>query len=138
SSLTCGRDLFTRAAALLTTEQDEGRRSDETAATDVVVQLNTNLSTELLCTPATLVTELKGETSPSHIHGGQMLVERGVQGVVFSIAPWNAPLLLTIRAVGHAIVYGNAVNVTTSEVRPRSQYVIAEPLHEVAVKTITR
>ncbi|KZT63043.1 hypothetical protein DAEQUDRAFT_815851 [Daedalea quercina L-15889] len=98
-----------RAAALLTTEQDEGRRSDETAATDVVVQLNTNLSTELLCTPATLVTELKGGDVPFAHTGGQMLVEREVQGVVFSIALWNASLLLTIRAVGHAIVCGNAV-----------------------------
>ncbi|KAH9920911.1 Aldehyde/histidinol dehydrogenase [Fomitopsis serialis] len=128
------RDFFMRAAALLETDKYRAKVEEaikaEIAATDFIVNLNLNMAAEMLRTLATLVTELKGETFPSHIPGGQVLVQRRAQGVVFSIAPWNSPVILTIRAAGYPIVCGNTVVLKTSEVSPRIQYVIAELFHE--------
>jgi len=137
SSLVQRRDFFMRAAALLETDKYRAKVEEaikaEVAATDFIVNLNTNMSAEMLRTLATLVMELKGEMFPSHIPGGQVLVQRRAQGVVFSIAPWNSPVILTIRAAGYPIVCGNTVVLKTSEVSPRIQYVIAELFHEAGL-----
>lgn len=47
------------------------------------------------------------------------------------IAPWNSPLILTLRAMAIPVICGNTVVLKSSEVSPRTQYVIAELFHEV-------
>lgn len=158
SLLSQRRDFFMRAAALLETERYRAKVAEaikaEIAATDFIVDLNLNMSAEMLRTLATLVIELKGETFPSHVPGGQVLVQRRAHGVVyvcrsaspsradiwacarFSIAPWNSPLILTIRAAGYPIICGNTVVLKTSEVSPRIQYVVAELFHEASGQLI--
>lgn len=48
-----------------------------------------------------------------------------------SIAPWNAPIGLTIRAVALPIVCGNTVVLKCSEVSPRTQALVVEILEKV-------
>ena len=54
------------------------------------------MSAEMLRTLATLVIELKGETFPSHIPGGQVLVQRRAQGVVYDLFFALPPLVLSL------------------------------------------
>lgn len=48
-----------------------------------------------------------------------------------SIVPWNAPIVLTLRAVAVPIICGNTVVLKTSEVSPRTQAIIVETFIEV-------
>ena len=48
-----------------------------------------------------------------------------------SIAPWNAPIGLTLRAVALPIVCGNTVVLKCSEVSPRTQAIVVEIFEKV-------
>ena len=48
-----------------------------------------------------------------------------------AIAPWNSPILLTVRAILVPILCGNTVVLKCSEFSPRSQAIVAELFHEV-------
>ncbi|KAF9003385.1 Aldehyde/histidinol dehydrogenase [Cyathus striatus] len=64
---------------------------------------------------------VEGEWFPSSIvPGGQAIVERRAWGVAFAIAPWNAPVPLTLRAVVTPILCGNTVVLKASEESPRT------------------
>lgn len=49
----------------------------------------------------------------------------------FGIAPWNAPIGLTIRAVAVPLICGNTVVLKCSEMTPRSQGIVVEILEKV-------
>lgn len=51
----------------------------------------------------------------------------------FAIAPWNAPFILSIRAIAAPILCGNTVVLKTSEVSPRSQVLVAELFEEAGL-----
>ncbi|EED82731.1 predicted protein [Postia placenta Mad-698-R] len=128
------RDYFFKAAELVTTDKYfkkfKEAFQEETAGVDTLVYLNVYGTAAFLRNTATFVAQLKGETFPSVVPGGQVLVQRRPQGVILAVAPWNVPLVLTLRAVGIPIVCGNTVVLKTSEVSPRTQFVIAELFEE--------
>src|SRR5207237_10356082 len=57
---------------------------------------------------------------PSHIPGKRAMAVRQPVGVVVGIAPWNAPVILAVRAVAAPLAYGNTVVLKASEVCPRT------------------
>ena len=61
---------------------------------------------------------------------GDTLVEREPFGVCLAMAAWNAPHLLTSRAVCTPLLAGNAVVCKTSEQTPKTQELWAELLYE--------
>ncbi|KAJ4310725.1 hypothetical protein N0V94_008299 [Neodidymelliopsis sp. IMI 364377] len=56
----------------------------------------------------------------------QALVLKEPLGVVLGIAPWNAPLILGLRAVAAAVAAGNTAILKGSEMSPRVHYLIAK------------
>lgn len=65
--------------------------------------------------------------------GGTVLVERRAYGTIFSISPFNAPVILAARAVAVPLICGNAVVLKSSELAPRSAEIIVEALYEVSI-----
>lgn len=55
-------------------------------------------------------------------------VERVPAGVVFGIAPWNAPLILGVRALAAPLLVGNTVLVKGNEFAPRTFRLLGETL----------
>ena len=53
-----------------------------------------------------------------------------------SIAPWNAPVALALRAVAVPLICGNTVVLKSSEYSPGSQEIVVELLHEVRTANI--
>jgi acyl-CoA reductase-like NAD-dependent aldehyde dehydrogenase len=51
-------------------------------------------------------------------------------GVILGIAPWNAPIILGVRAVATALACGNSVILKASEICPRTHGLIIEALEE--------
>ncbi|KAJ7636930.1 Aldehyde/histidinol dehydrogenase [Roridomyces roridus] len=85
----------------------------------------------LLRTAASFANELTGMTFPSSsIPGGHCVMERRAVGVVFGIAPWNAPFTLTVRAIAVPLMCGNTVVLKSSEFSPRTQALAVQLFHE--------
>jgi len=82
---------------------------------------------------ACLVNELKGETLPSVIPGGQVFVQRRALGVVYSVVPWNAPLPLMIVSVALPLICGNTVVVRPSEICPHASSLVVDALHDAGL-----
>ncbi|KAJ7253726.1 aldehyde dehydrogenase domain-containing protein [Mycena haematopus] len=51
-------------------------------------------------------------------------------GVIFGIAPWNAPFGLTLRAIAVPLMCGNTVVIKSSEYSPRTQALAGQLFHE--------
>jgi acyl-CoA reductase-like NAD-dependent aldehyde dehydrogenase len=70
---------------------------------------------------------------PSHIPGKRSKAVRQPVGVVVGIAPWNAPVVLGVRAVAAPLAYGNTVVLKASERCPRTHAAIVAVLHDAGV-----
>ncbi|KAH8093260.1 aldehyde dehydrogenase [Cristinia sonorae] len=131
------RSVFLKAADLLETERYKEKIisaiRDETAAADHMHYFNTASPAAAFRDVAGLVGELKGETFPSQIPGGHVVAQRRAMGVIFAVSPWNAPMLLSVRAVAVPIICGNTVVFKCSEVTPRTQSIVAEVLFEAGL-----
>jgi acyl-CoA reductase-like NAD-dependent aldehyde dehydrogenase len=54
-------------------------------------------------------------------------------GVILSMAPWNAPVILGIRAMAVPLACGNTVVFKASEVCPATHHLIGEVMHEAGL-----
>jgi len=54
-------------------------------------------------------------------------------GVVLGIAPWNAPIILGVRAIAVPLACGNTVVLKASEVCPRTHDLIIEAFAEAGL-----
>jgi acyl-CoA reductase-like NAD-dependent aldehyde dehydrogenase len=77
---------------------------------------------------ASLATHIKGEIIPADRPGTKILVERCPVGVVLAISPWNAPVVLTARAVASPLICGNTVVHKPSEHTPKCQHLVIRAL----------
>lgn len=129
------REVLQRAAVLL------GERADELAAlmgremggTRPWGLFNVHLAKGMLAEAAAQAYAMVGEVIPSDVPGLTALGMREPAGVVVGIAPWNAPLILGVRAIAMPLVYGNTVVLKSSEQTPCTHAAIVEVLHEAGV-----
>jgi len=54
-------------------------------------------------------------------------------GVILSIAPWNAPVILGVRSLATPLACGNTVVFKSSEICPRTHRLIADALNEAGL-----
>jgi acyl-CoA reductase-like NAD-dependent aldehyde dehydrogenase len=105
----------------------------ETGATAGWAGFNVMLSAEMLREAAGLTTQITGEIIPSNRPGSTAYGVRQAAGVVLSIAPWNAPVILGVRAIATPLACGNTVVFKSSEICPRTHRLIAEVLVEAGL-----
>ncbi|KAI0070615.1 aldehyde dehydrogenase [Panus rudis PR-1116 ss-1] len=67
--------------------------------------------------------ELRGQILPADF-GDRSFVAKRPMGVIFVIAPWNAPVSLSVMTTLPALAAGNAIVLKTSEVSPASQLIV--------------
>ncbi len=79
---------------------------------------------------AALTTQISGEVIPSDKPGCLAMAIREPAGVVLGIAPWNAPVILGVRALATPLACGNSVIFKASEICPRTHALIVEALEE--------
>lgn len=99
---------------------------DETAIAASWAKHNVMGAVGMLREVAALATQITGEVIPSDIPGRIALAVRRPAGVVLGMAPWNAPLLLGIRAIATPLVCGNTVVLKASELCPGTHWMIGE------------
>jgi acyl-CoA reductase-like NAD-dependent aldehyde dehydrogenase len=100
----------------------------ETGATAGWYGFNVMLAANMLREAASMTTQIAGEVIPSDIPGSVALAVRRPCGVVLGIAPWNAPVILGMRAVAMPLACGNTVILKGSELCPGVHRLIGEAL----------
>lgn len=105
----------------------------ETGATAGWAGFNVMLAAEMLREAASLTTQITGEIIPSNRPGSTAYGIRQPAGVVLSIAPWNAPVILGVRSLATPLACGNTVVFKSSEICPRTHRLIADALFEAGL-----
>ena len=103
---------------------------DEVGATEGWAMFNLMLAAGMTREAAALTTRISGEVIPSDKPGCLALSMREPVGVVLGIAPWNAPIILGVRAIATPLACGNAVILKASELCPRTHELIVEAFAE--------
>ncbi len=122
------RSLATKAAELLAQRADLfiNRIIDEIGTSLGWARSNVQGSINALREAAAMATQVAGENIPSDKAGTLAITTRVPAGVVLGIAPWNAPLLLGIRAIAMPLICGNTVILKASELCPGTHHLIGE------------
>ncbi|MDN5568755.1 MAG: aldehyde dehydrogenase family protein, partial [Paracoccus sp. (in: a-proteobacteria)] len=129
------RDVLSGAADMLTDKMPLLINSmmDETGATKDWAQFNVTFAADMLREAAGLTTQITGEVIPSNRPGTLAMAVRQPAGVVLSMAPWNAPVILGVRALAMPIACGNTVVMKTSEICPRTHRLVVDALNEAGL-----
>jgi benzaldehyde dehydrogenase (NAD) len=129
------RALLNRAADLL-----EGRAAEfaammaaETGATEAWAGFNCTLAAGMLREAAAMTTQIAGEVIPSNVPGSFAMGYRQPVGVVLGIAPWNAPVILGVRAIAMPLACGNSVILKASEICPATHRLLGTILRDAGL-----
>src|ERR1700684_2066211 len=122
------RALLINAAAALEARKDDFVRAmtTEVGATAGWAMFNLMLAAGMIREAAAITTQIGGEVIPSDKPGGLARTLREPVGVILGIAPWNAPIILGVRAIAVPLACGNAVILKASELCPRTHTLIIE------------
>lgn len=128
------RAIFQRAADLLRerTAAQAALEFAETTSSRGWAAFEMGLAHEVIEELASASTALRGEIAPSH-SGQRAYLTRVPYGVVFGMAPWNAPMTLGTRAAANPIMAGNTCVLKTSEFSPKVHLSIAQIFHEAGL-----
>jgi acyl-CoA reductase-like NAD-dependent aldehyde dehydrogenase/ABC-type branched-subunit amino acid transport system ATPase component len=102
----------------------------ETGATGMWAGFNVMLAAGMIREAASLTTQIGGEVIPSDVPGSLAMGVRQPAGVVLGIAPWNAPIILGVRAIATPLACGNTVVLKGSENCPRTHQLIIEAFQD--------
>lgn len=105
----------------------------ETGATAGWAGFNVKLAASMLREAAAMTTQITGEVIPSDKPGCIAMAVRQPAGVVVGIAPWNAPVILGVRAVALPLACGNTVVLKASETCPGTHRLIGDVLREAGL-----
>lgn len=105
----------------------------ETGATGMWAGFNVMLAAGMIREAASLTTQIAGEVIPSDVPGSLSMGVRQPAGVVLGIAPWNAPIILGVRAIATPLACGNTVILKGSENCPRTHQLIVESFQEAGL-----
>lgn len=106
---------------------------EEIGATEGWARFNLMLSSSMVREAAGLTTQIGGEVIPSDKPGCIAMAIREPAGVVLSMAPWNAPIILATRAIAVPLACGNTVVLKASEQCPRTHGLIVQAFVEAGL-----
>ncbi|KVD45985.1 salicylaldehyde dehydrogenase [Burkholderia sp. ABCPW 11] len=129
------RALLNRAAGALEEKGDAFAlaMATETGASRLWADFNVKRAADGLREAAAMITQIAGEVIPSDVPGSLALGVRQAAGVVLGIAPWNAPVILGVRAVALPLACGNTVVLKGSEICPATHGLIIEAFQDAGL-----
>src|SRR6185437_6967630 len=126
------RAVLTKAAEALEQRREPFVQAmmDEVGATAGWAMFNLMLAASMTREAAALTTRIGGEVIPSDKPGCLAMSVREPAGGVLGIAPWNAPIILGVRAIATPLACGNTVVLKAAELCPRTHELIVEAFAE--------
>lgn len=130
------RDYLLRVAEIIESKTEEfiAIQCQETSCTEFWARFNVRLATRAVREIASNIgQESTGELPPSQTAGSFCLVFKEPVGPVLAIAPWNASVILSTRALAAPIGAGCTVVFKASELCPRVHHTIVEAFLEAGL-----
>ncbi|MEZ5811835.1 MAG: aldehyde dehydrogenase [Rhizobiaceae bacterium] len=129
------RAVLNRAADLLIERIDDFADAvvTETGGTRMWAAFNCRLAASIVRDAAAMTTQITGETIPADRQGSFAMAVRQPCGVIFSLAPWNAPVILSARSVAMPLACGNTVLMKGSELCPRTHGLLGEVMNDAGL-----
>ncbi len=129
------RGLLLKAADVLREKSADfaSRLRGEVGATEGWGHFNVFFASSLLEEAASMTTQILGEVIPANDPSCLAMGVRQPAGVVFGMAPWNAPVILGVRALAMPLACGNTVVLKASESCPATHLLIGEALGEAGI-----
>lgn len=129
------RARLNKAADLLASRAQEFTKimMAEIGATAGWAGFNVMLAAGMLREAAAMTTQISGEVIPTDKPNNLAMALREPVGVVLGLAPWNAPVILGVRAVAMPLACGNTVVLKASEVSPGVHRLIGQCLAEAGL-----
>jgi benzaldehyde dehydrogenase (NAD) len=129
------RVYLSKAADALEARMDDliSAMAEETGASAMWGGFNVHLAADMLREAAALTTQINGEVIPSDVPGNLAMAVRQPAGVVLGMAPWNAPVILGVRAIAAPLACGNTVVFKGSELCPRTHGLIIDALFDAGL-----
>jgi len=126
------RALLLKAADLLESRVPDFAKlmTEEIGATGPWAGFKVQFAASMLREAAALTTQILGEVIPADKAGVLSLAVRQPAGVVLGIAPWNAPVILGVRAIAAPLACGNTVILRSSEACPGTHRLIVQTLND--------
>jgi benzaldehyde dehydrogenase (NAD) len=126
------RAVLTKAADALMAKKDAfvAAMMAETGSTAGWAMFNLGLAAGMVREAAAITTQIAGEVIPSDKPGCIAMALKEPVGVILGIAPWNAPIILGVRAIAVPLACGNAVILKASETCPQTHALIIEAFAE--------
>lgn len=126
------RAVLMKAAAALEARKDAFVEAmmGEIGATAGWAGFNLMLAAGMVREAAAITTQIGGEVIPSDKPGCLAMALREPVGAILGIAPWNAPIILGVRAIAVPLACGNTVVLKASETCPRTHELIVEAFAE--------
>jgi acyl-CoA reductase-like NAD-dependent aldehyde dehydrogenase len=130
------RDILLRAAELLSRRAPEviALMAGEVGGVAPWAGFNVMLAAEMLREAAAAATQPIGQVLTTNAAGVFSVQQRVPKGVVAAISPWNAPVILGVRAVALPLAMGNTVVLKPSEDAPIAcGLIVSDVLHEAGL-----
>ncbi|NHN90088.1 aldehyde dehydrogenase [Acetobacter conturbans] len=129
------RALLLKAADALEMRRDSlvEAMMAETGSTSDWAAFNTRLAANMLREAASLCTQVQGDVIPSERAECVCMAVRVPAGVVLGIAPWNAPIILGVRAIALPLACGNTTVLKASELCPLTHALIGEVMQQAGL-----
>lgn len=129
------RELLLKSAEMLMAHQREfvDCMVAETGATEPWAGFNVAFAAGILREAASMTSQITGEVIPSDVPDNLAMAIRQPVGVCAGIAPWNAPVILGVRAIALPLACGNTVVFKASEACPAVHRLIGTTLLEAGI-----
>jgi len=129
------RELLLRAADTLMAHQQDfiDCMVAETGATQPWGGFNVAFAASILREAASMTTQVAGEVIPTDVPDNLAMAIRQPHGVCAAMAPWNAPVILGVRAIAMPLACGNAVVFKASEACPAVHRLIGTAFQEAGL-----
>jgi acyl-CoA reductase-like NAD-dependent aldehyde dehydrogenase len=105
----------------------------ETGCTPQWGHFNVGFAASLLREAASMTTQITGDVIPTEVPDNLALAMRQPVGVCLGIAPWNAPVILGVRAIAMPLACGNTVVFKASETCPATHALIGAAFVEAGL-----
>ena len=129
------RAVLTKAADLLSERAEQIAQivTEETGGVFGWGMFNVQLASGMLREAGAQAGGLASEEIPSGVPGKVAMAVRQPAGVVVAIAPWNAPVILSTRAVAAPLAYANTVVLKASELCPHTHAAVVHALEDAGL-----
>ncbi|KAJ5444215.1 Vanillin dehydrogenase [Penicillium daleae] len=122
------RDILFKAAEVMIARKEEliAYQQEETGAGRPFSETTFELGVSFIKDFAARISTIEGVVPNVTVDGEGAMVYKEPYGVILSIAPWNAPFILGMRAVALPLAAGNTVVLKGSELSPKCFWALGD------------